>query len=62
MRASKDGSVWAIFLGGTSRGSVAFGNPCFPGGKEKREEATKFEKFKRRKPREKPRKEKRNFQ
>ena len=31
--APGDGSVRAIFLGGKSRGSVAFGNPRFSGGK-----------------------------
>ena len=33
MTASGDGGVQAIFLGGKSRGSVAFGNPRFSGGK-----------------------------
>ena len=76
--ASGDGSFRTIFLGRKSCGSVAFGNPLFSGRKsyceeqldkderaEKstREEATKFEKFRRRKPGEKPRKEKkRKFQ
>ena len=31
--ASADGSVWAIFLSGKSRGSVAFGKPNFSGEK-----------------------------
>ena len=33
MTAFGDGSVWPIFHGGKSRGSVAFGNPRFSGGK-----------------------------
>ena len=32
-RASGDGSVPAIFLGGKSHGSIAFGHPPFSGGK-----------------------------
>ena len=69
--ASGNGSLRAIYLGGQSRGSFALATHVFLAGnhisdderdKEQEraggEEVTKFEKFKRRNPREKPRKEK----
>ena len=47
-----DESVWAIFLAGKSRGSVAFGNPRFSGGNHVSDEQRDIEQESRRKAKE----------